>query len=210
MFSSTPFVLPCGRASVNLSSPCCHDHRQAVHQEGILLVALLLCCRHRHHTPQVATTDDSAADPGCCWGDASSGSTPATPTVPEGHHLPFAGRRAQTAGSQSSKGSLERYMYCLEVQKRAVGGVLASSSTDCAGDHARLSMCSPISGSKSTSRTVMFCGGADEHSDALESVMATAVPEAASPGSKPHGVAVMQRRSKSAYPWLQEHPAPSS
>lgn len=101
-------------------------------------------------------------------------------------------------------------MYCLEVQKRAVGGVLASSSTDCAGDQARLGMCSPFAGTKSTSRRVVFCG--DEHPDALESVMATGVdvPEAASPGSKPLGVAVMQRRSKSAYPWLQDHPASSS
>lgn len=64
---------------------------------------------------------------------SSSNSTPASPTPPEGPQVPLAGRRAHTAGSRSSKSAswnFERYMYCLEAQKRAVGGVLASSSTE--------------------------------------------------------------------------------
>jgi hypothetical protein len=103
---------------------------------------------HAHHarclrywpcriTLPVATEPDAAEawwDDGSC---SSSLSTPTTPTVPDGPEVPLAGRRARTAGSRSSKGSslnVERYMYCLEVQKRAVGGVLASSSTDPAWD----------------------------------------------------------------------------
>lgn len=82
-----------------------------------------------------ADAEDLDADLPGCWdeGSYSSSSTPATPTPLEGPQVPLAGCRAHTAGSRSSKNAswnFERYMYCLEAQKRAVGGVLASSSTE--------------------------------------------------------------------------------
>lgn len=161
------------------------------------------------------------------WDDGSCGSslsTPTTPSVPDGPEVPLAGRRARTAGSRSSKGSslnVERYMYCLEVQKRAAGGVLASSSTDPAWDGAAVtsprvqqpssftSSSSPFSSSKSIGRkAVMFAGAADQPPDALEVAMAGPAAgmsaEAVSPGkNSPPGVS-QYRRSKSAYPWLDQ------
>jgi hypothetical protein len=84
-----------------------------------------------------ADAEDLEAEQPGCWGDegsySSSSSTPATPTPPDGSQVPLAGRRAHTAGSRSSNNAswnFERYMYCLEAQKRVVGGVLASSSTE--------------------------------------------------------------------------------
>lgn len=156
---------------------------------------------------------------------SSSLSTPATPSIPERPDLPMAGRRARTAGSRSSKGAAlnaERYMYCLEVQKRAVGGVLASSSTDPAWEGGGLtspsslhpsslaSTSSPFGSSKSIGRRTVMFAGTDEEPDALETAMAAGGAAAAmdaarsTPGSPPGTTLQPTLRSKSAYPWLAE------
>lgn len=152
---------------------------------------------------------EAAADAGgsCSWDDgscSSSSSVPATPTP--GPPRVLAGRRALTAGSRSSKGSsaldVERYLYCLESHKRAVGGVLASSSTEPASwDAAELSGPGPsaqqangslFSSSKSTSRKAVAFA-ASERPDALAAVAMGDAPGVAQP---------LQRRSQSAHSWL--------
>lgn len=102
----------------------------------------------------------------------------------------------------------ERYLYCLESHKRAVGGVLASSSTEPASwdavgpgvlspsvQHADTT--SPFGSSKSISRkAVAFAPAvADERPDTLAAVA----------GGTP-GVQQLQRRSHSAHPWLPAAP----
>lgn len=150
------------------------------------------------------------AEAGSCWDDSgcssASTSVPATPTPLDPPRQPLAGRRALTAGSRSSKGSsldVERYMYVLEVQKRAMGGVLASSSMESGGVMSPASSqhtsSSPFGSSKSTSRKAVAFAAAEDQPDALEAVLVATGGSAAE--CPPPGV-VLQRRSKSAHPWL--------